>query len=71
MLANGFLLLVGASPPKIQNGSKITKLEFNNLIHELAPGMVFDTIYMSFPEEDKEPINKINASAFNFLSDIM
>ena len=46
MLANGFLLLVGASRPSIENRLKITKLEFNNLVFELAPSMAFDTIYV-------------------------
>ena len=62
MLANGFLLLVGASPPRIENAGNrfvITKLEFNNLVIELTPSKLPDTsaldIYMSFPEGDNEP----------------
>ena len=47
MLANGFLLLVGASLPRIVNRLKITKLELNNLlVFGLAPSMAFDTIYV-------------------------
>ena len=47
MLANGiFFTLVCASPPKIENGLKITKLEFNNLVFELAPSIAFDNIYV-------------------------
>ena len=46
MLANGFLLLVGASPPRIENRLKITKLEFYNLVFELAPSKASDTIYV-------------------------
>ena len=48
VLANGFLLLVGASPPIIENRLKITKLEFNNLVFELAPRMAFHTTYIDY-----------------------
>ena len=44
VLSNGFLLLVGDSPPKIENELKITKLELSNLGFELAPSMEFDII---------------------------
>ena len=46
VLANGFLLLVGASQPRIENRLKITKLEFDSLVFELAFSIAFDTIYV-------------------------
>ena len=46
MLANGFLFLVGASPPRIENRLNITKLEFINSVFELAPSMALDTMYV-------------------------
>ena len=46
VLANGFLLLVGASPPRIENGLKITELELKNLVFKLAPSIAFDTSYV-------------------------
>ena len=46
VLANGFLLLVSASPTRIENKLKITKLEFNNLVFEFAASMAFDTKYL-------------------------
>ena len=55
--ANGFLLLVGASLPRIENRSKITKLVLNNLSFELAPITAFDTIF-AFPRGDKEPFDE-------------
>ena len=55
VLANGFLSLVGASPPRIENWLKITKLEFNNLVFEFAPSEAFDTI-ICFQEETTSPL---------------
>ena len=46
VLANGYLLLVGASLSRIDNKYKITELEFSNLVSELAPSMTFDTIHV-------------------------
>ena len=59
VLANGFLLLVAASPPRIENRLKITKLEFNDLVFELATSMAFDTIYKSFSGGDNEPFKEV------------
>ena len=56
VLADGFLLHVGASPPRIENRLKITNLEFNFLVFELAASLAFDTIY--FPGGNNEPFNK-------------
>ena len=44
VLANVVLLLVGASPPRIENILFNTKLEFNNSVFKLAATMAFDTI---------------------------
>ena len=44
VLANSFLSLVDASPPRIENRLKIANLEFINLIFELGPSMAFDTM---------------------------
>ena len=41
-----FLLLVGASPPKIENRLKITELELNYLVFELVSITTFDIIYV-------------------------
>ena len=46
VLANGFLLLVGASLPRIENRLKVTNSECNKLVFELPPSMAFDTIYV-------------------------
>ena len=46
VLAEGYSLLVGASPPRIENRLKITELEINNFVFELAPSMIFDSIYV-------------------------
>ena len=46
LLVNGFLLLVGACQPRIENRSKITKLDYKYLVFELVPSMAFDTIYI-------------------------
>ena len=45
VLADGFLLLVGASPSRIENILKITKLEYIHVVFELAPSMTFESIY--------------------------
>ena len=46
VLTNGFLLLVGASLPRIENILAITKLKPNDFVFELAPSMAFDTKYV-------------------------
>ena len=53
LLAYGFLLLFGASPPRIENMLEVSNLKCNNLIIELALSMSFDTIYV-YAGEDNE-----------------
>ena len=48
VLANSFLLLVGASPPRIENRLKFTKLE-------LAHSMAFDNIYVFSRRRQRAP----------------